>query len=105
MEDTRLVKYFRIKKFFMLLAIAFCWALKTGEWKHKCIKSLRIKKHGRLEKSLFRYGLDYIAETLYSNKQTELTVTLRLLILFLSPPDWITDKGSENHTNGNNYHY
>jgi len=105
MEDTRLVKYFRIKKFFMFLTIAFCWSLKTGEWKHKWIKPLKIKKHGRLEKSLFRYGLDYIGETLYSNKQSNLKITLRLLFLFLCPPTWIANDGSGIQENTNNSYY
>ena len=49
-----------IKKIFSLLAIAFCWAHKTGEWQHE-IKPIKIKKHGRPAISLFRYGLDFIA--------------------------------------------
>ena len=55
----------RIKKLLVLLSIAFCWALKTGEWQHNTIKPIKIKKHGRLEKSLFRYGLDLIQDTLF----------------------------------------
>ena len=42
-----------------MLAIAFCWAYKTGEWQHE-ITPIKIKKHGRPAVSLFRYGLDYI---------------------------------------------
>ncbi|MBK7300549.1 MAG: hypothetical protein IPI79_09435 [Moraxellaceae bacterium] len=34
-----------------LLAIALAWAHKVGEWQHKVIKPLVIKKHGRLEKA------------------------------------------------------
>ena len=64
MEDTRITHYYRIKKMMALLALAFCWAHKTGEWKHKVVKPLKIKNHGRPEKSLFRYGLDYLADQL-----------------------------------------
>lgn len=46
-----------------LLAIAFCWAYKTGEWHHE-VKPIKIKTHRRPAISLFRYGLDYIDDIL-----------------------------------------
>lgn len=58
-EDTHITEPVRIKKLFVLLAIAFCWAHKTGEWRHEQ-KPIKIKKHGRPAVSLFRYGLDFI---------------------------------------------
>jgi len=60
-EDTHVTDRVRIKKLLVLLAIAFCWAHKTGEWRHE-VEPIKIKKHGRLAVSLFRYGLDYIIE-------------------------------------------
>lgn len=60
-EDTHITHYERIKKLFVLLAIAFCWAHLVGEWRHEQ-KPIKIKKHGRPAKSLFRYGLDYIID-------------------------------------------
>ena len=57
-EDTPITDRERIQKLFVLLAIAFCWAHKTGEWQHE-IKPIKIKKHGRPTVSLFRRGLDY----------------------------------------------
>ncbi len=62
-EDTHITDYDRIKKLFVLLAIAFCWAHKTGEWRHEH-RPIRIKKHGRPAISIFRYGLDYIVDVL-----------------------------------------
>jgi len=59
LEDTHITDRDRIKKIFVLLAIAFCWAHRTGEWQHE-ITPIKIKKHGRPAVSLFRYGLDYI---------------------------------------------
>ena len=88
MEVTRLTHYFRIKKMMALLVIGFCWAHKTGEWKHSAIKSLRIKKHGRLEKSLFRYGLDYLADKLFDGVIDSLEAS-RLLLLLFCPFDWL----------------
>lgn len=58
-ESTHITNQKRIKKLFVLLAIAFCWAHLVGEWRHEQ-KQIKIKKHGRPAKSLFRYGLDYI---------------------------------------------
>lgn len=62
-EDTHVIDLERIKKIFVLLAIAFCWAHKTGEWRNEA-EPIKIKKHGRPAVSLFRYGLDYIAEAI-----------------------------------------
>jgi hypothetical protein len=62
-EDTHITDYERIKKLFVLLAIAFCWSHKTGEWRHE-FRPIKIKKHGRPAISLFRYGLDYIVQAI-----------------------------------------
>lgn len=62
-EETHITNQERIQKLFVLLAIAFCWAHKTGEWRHE-LKPIKIKKHGRPAVSLFRYGLDYIVDVL-----------------------------------------
>jgi len=59
LEQTHLVHEERIEKLIALLAIALCWAHFVGEWVAQC-RPLKIKKHGRQEKSLFRYGLDYL---------------------------------------------
>lgn len=63
-EDTHITDLVRIKKMIALLAIAFCWAHKTGEWRHE-EEPITIKTHGRPAYSLFRYGLDYIRESFY----------------------------------------
>ena len=62
-EDTHIIDRARIKKLIVLLAVAFCWAHKTGEWRHEH-RPIKIKKHGRPEVSLFRYGLDYLVDLL-----------------------------------------
>lgn len=64
-EDTHVTEPERIKKLTALLAIAFCWAHKTGEWLHKEVEPIKIKTHGRPAKSLFRYGLDFIREAIF----------------------------------------
>ena len=60
LENTRLTDPRRVKKLIAVLAISFCWCYLTGEWQHNQKKAIKIKKHGRLSTSLFRYGLDYV---------------------------------------------
>ena len=40
-----------------VLVIAFCWSYLVGEQKNS-ENPIKIKSHGRKEKSLFRYGFD-----------------------------------------------
>ena len=89
MEATHLTKPPRIKKMMALLAIGFCWAHKVGEGKEKTVKPLTVKKHGRKAQSVFRYGLDYLTDLLTGSVREELD-TLRLVILFLCPPQFMT---------------
>jgi hypothetical protein len=58
-EDTHMTDMARLKKLTALLAVAFAWAHKSGEWKSET-KVIKIKKHGRPAVSLFRVGLDYV---------------------------------------------
>ena len=94
METTRLTHYYRVKKMMAVLTIAFCWAHKTGEWRAKAVKPLKIKNHGRSEKSLFRYGLDYLADKLTGVVMTA-KEALKLQFILLAPPDWISDNEVE----------
>jgi hypothetical protein len=59
LESTHLQDAERLGRMVALLTIALCWAFKTGEWlsQHNPIK---IKKHGRKAKSIFRVGLAQI---------------------------------------------
>jgi hypothetical protein len=65
-EDTHLFDAERIKKMLVLLTVAFCWAHKTGEWRHEQ-KPITVKKHGRKAQSLFKYGLDYLRDALFNS--------------------------------------
>jgi hypothetical protein len=67
-EDTHITKPERIEKLLVLLTIAFCWAHKTGEWKHEQ-KPIEIKKHGRKAVSYFRYGLDMLRDIILNGAQ------------------------------------
>jgi Transposase DDE domain len=63
LEETHVVEAERLKKLIALLALAFCWAHVVGEWlsQHKALKT---KKHGRLAKSIFRYGFNHLRRIL-----------------------------------------
>jgi hypothetical protein len=80
-EDTHITDMIRIEKLIALLAIAFCWAHKVGEWEHK-EKPIEIKKHGRPAQSIFRYGLD-VLDTCFSSATSKITKQSRKLLHFL----------------------
>ena len=49
LEDTHITHRQRIKRLLAVLAVAFCWAHRTGEWQHENVKPIKVKKHLRLE--------------------------------------------------------
>ncbi len=60
-----MTKLDRLEKLMGLLTIAFCWALLTGSF---CLslQPIRIAKHGRYVKSVFRYGLEHMKNVFIS---------------------------------------
>ncbi|KAA6350187.1 hypothetical protein EZS27_002453 [termite gut metagenome] len=64
MENTRPSDIDRIDKLFAMVITAFTWAYIVGIYVHENLKQLKIRKHGRREKSLFKYGLGIIANIL-----------------------------------------
>jgi hypothetical protein len=63
-EDTHLTDLIRIEKLFSIVMLAFAWAYIVGVFADKNVKAIRILKHGRRAKSLFKYGLQIIAAVL-----------------------------------------
>ncbi|PON11181.1 hypothetical protein C2W62_46190, partial [Candidatus Entotheonella serta] len=63
-----------------VITIAFCWAYHVGAWLNE-IKAIRIKKHQRPAKSVFRYGFDWLRHLLFNpqDKSEALKQVLRLL--------------------------
>jgi len=59
LEATHLTQTQRVSRLLCLLSIAFCWAMLSGQMATER-KPLKRKKHGRLEKSVFRAGIDYV---------------------------------------------
>lgn len=71
-ESTHLTAQDRIENMMAVLAIAFAWAHKMGDWLHTERKPITVKKHQRLAISYFRYGLDWIRTALIGlTRQTE----------------------------------
>ena len=59
LESTHFTDSKRLSKLIALMTLALCWAIKTGEWLHQ-LQPIKVKKHGRLAKSVFRCGLDHL---------------------------------------------
>lgn len=78
-EDTQVIDSRRIKR---LLVIAFCWAHRVGEYQPAQINAIKIKKHKRPAKSLFRTGLDKINEA-FVQMTFDFRNTLSTLFVFL----------------------
>lgn len=80
LESTHLVTFERLSKLIALMTLALCWSLKTGEWLHQTTP-IKLKKHGRLAKSIFRYGFDYL-RSIFSDldlQQNEFRCVLQFL--------------------------
>jgi len=65
-EDTHLTDIDRINKLLALVIFAFTWAYLAGIFLDS-LYPIKVKKHGRRAKSLFKYGLTYLASVLFSN--------------------------------------
>jgi Transposase DDE domain len=59
MEDTHITDPDKIEKVLFVLAIAFCWAYRTGDIQDQ-IQAIEVKTHGRKARSLFREGLNQV---------------------------------------------
>lgn len=59
LEATHITEKERLEKLLALVTLAFCWAYIVGEWLIKT-KPLKVKKHGRFAKSIFRHGFDHL---------------------------------------------
>ena len=57
LEDTHLTEIERVSKLLSLLTIAVIWAMLVGELEGQA-QPLKTKKHGNLEKSIFRLGFE-----------------------------------------------
>lgn len=63
LEETHLRAAERIDKLFGILALAVAWAIKTGELENNQ-NPVKMKNHGRPQKSIFRLGCEILQEIL-----------------------------------------
>jgi hypothetical protein len=63
LEETHMSDPKKLDTLFTILALAFVWSHSIGEWLHNK-EPIKTLKHGRKAKSLFLYGLEYLARIL-----------------------------------------
>jgi hypothetical protein len=64
LEATHLQDTERLSKLIALLTLALCWAFSSGLWLAQ-LNPLKPKKHGRLPKSIFRLGFDFLRHFIF----------------------------------------
>ena len=83
MEETHLRDRDKLSKLLAVMALAFCWSYKTGEYVNE-ERPIKIKTHGRKAQTLFRAGLDYLQRIL-DHLETWLEEFIKILTLFFEP--------------------
>ena len=69
-EETHITDQKKLSTLICILAVGVAWSIKVGEWRARR-EPIRLNQHYdslRPQYSYFRYGLDYIRETLINNK-------------------------------------
>ena len=81
LEATHLTGEKRLEKLVGLLALAFAWSQLVGEWRDGR-DPIKPKSHGRLGKSRFRYGLDYLRRIMLdlAERQDDFLACLQALV-------------------------
>lgn len=64
LESTHLQHPERLAKLIALLTLALCWCFSAGLWLAQ-LNPLIPKKHGRLSKSIFRLGFDFLRHLIF----------------------------------------
>lgn len=83
LEETKVTEAQRLKKLLVILALAFCWALKVGEIE-VADQGQQIKTHQRPARSIFRTGLDRLRRIVCNLSQRKQEIELRRVIQLLS---------------------
>lgn len=77
-EKKHLIHLQRIERLLLVVMIAFVWCYKVGIYLNQ-EKPIKLKSHGRKAKSIFKYGLNYIAKILLSVENKNDISVLRFL--------------------------
>ena len=57
----------RMANLFAIVMLAYFWCYLVSIYIHENIKKIKVLHHGRRAKSLFKYGLEYIAQCLLNH--------------------------------------
>jgi len=63
-ENTHVTDQKRLEKLLMVVTIALFWCYKIGDYIHENVKQIKIKKYQRKAFSIFKYGLNYLNNSL-----------------------------------------
>lgn len=80
LEQTHMTDPERLERLLAMLALTFCLCHKLGEWLH-AQKALKLKKHGRKPKSIFRRGFDLLRSTITNFTHFDLATWEKMLQL------------------------
>jgi Transposase DDE domain len=80
LEQTHMTDPERLERLLAMLALTFCLCHKLGEWLHEQ-KALKLKKHGRKPKSIFRRGFDQLRGAITNFTHFDLVTWEKLLQL------------------------
>lgn len=61
-EATHVTQPEKLSLLLGVMSLAIFWALQAGTWLEEHFRPRKLKKHGRLELSRFRYGLDKLRQ-------------------------------------------
>ena len=86
LEATHIIDHNRLSALMTLSSIAACWCFRVGEWLIEEGHLIKVKKHGRPSVSLFRHGLDKIADLMCKESQWRAIKPLIKLWDLLKPP-------------------
>jgi hypothetical protein len=67
LEETHMSNPAKMDTLFTILALAFVWSHAIGEWLNEK-EPIKTLKHGRKAKSIFLYGLEYLARILLNHE-------------------------------------
>lgn len=85
-EATHMVHPDKISRLIFVLTLAYLWAFKTGLFIHQRIKVIPLKKQGRNLYSLFRTGMDFLCEAIFTLSFRAIRFALKVFSSKHPPP-------------------
>lgn len=66
-ESSHVRNLDRMTNLFAIIMVAYVWCFLVGDHIHRHIKPVKILKHGRKAVSIFKYGLNYVSQSLINH--------------------------------------